>query len=76
MADIRSEQHWYVGQRIRMAVDESLAPRGTLGTVRRVYDGLDTLIVYFDGDRDVCLVGAEEVEVADENARSAGEPLQ
>jgi hypothetical protein len=64
-----------------MAVDDCIVPPGTCGVVRRVYPETNTLIVRFDDEPDVCLVGAEEVEAVRETdmpaerERSIGEPL-
>lgn len=74
MAGYHEEQHWHSGQRVRMAVDDSIVASGTCGTVRRVYPETNTLIVRFDSEPDVCLVGGEEVEEApDEAERAVGE---
>ena len=56
-----NERGWYAGQRVCMQIPESLVPPGTHGTVMRVYPELNTLIVRFDGEHDVCLVGGEEL---------------
>jgi hypothetical protein len=63
---------WQVGQRVRMQADDSLVPQGTDGTVMRVYTDLASLIVRFDGARDVCLVGTEEVETVEGLEREVG----
>lgn len=73
MDERRNDLRWHSGQRVRMAAGDSIVAPGTCGTVRRVYPEANTLIVRFDSEADVCLVGGEEVEeVADESERAVG----
>jgi hypothetical protein len=57
-----SNEAWYAGQRVRLAVQDRAMPYGTPGTIREVCE-YDLLLVGFDGDPALRLVGSDEVEV-------------
>lgn len=57
-----SNEAWYAGQRVRLSAQDRALPHGTPGTVREVCGECDMLLVGFDGDPALRVVGYDEVE--------------
>jgi hypothetical protein len=53
-------QMWHAGQRVRLTARDRALPHGTGGTIREVCDSA-TLLVGFDGDPALRVVGSDEV---------------
>jgi hypothetical protein len=56
---------WYIGQRVQAVLVDGIVPAGTCGIIRHCYQDTNSLMVLFDGEWDICLVGGEEVALSD-----------
>jgi hypothetical protein len=59
-----SDDPWCAGQRIRQGISDHAVPRGTLGIIHFVWHESNLLVVGFDGDPALRIIGGDEVEPA------------
>jgi hypothetical protein len=61
---LTSDGVWCAGQRIRQGVSDHAVPHGTPGVIHFVWHESNLLVVGFDGDPALRIIGGDEVEPA------------